>query len=58
MRYLALAADYDGTLADHGQVSKSTVAALEKLRSSGRRLILVTGRELDELLGIFPEVTL
>src|SRR5262249_29005143 len=33
-------------------------AALEKLLATGRRLVLVTGRELDELLGIFPEVSL
>jgi hydroxymethylpyrimidine pyrophosphatase-like HAD family hydrolase len=57
MRYLALAADYDGTLAQHGRVTKDTVAALERLRGSGRKLILVTGRELEELLRIFPEVS-
>jgi hydroxymethylpyrimidine pyrophosphatase-like HAD family hydrolase len=58
MRYLALATDYDGTLAKDGQVDESTLAALERFRDSGRRLILVTGRELDELLGIFPQVDL
>lgn len=55
MRYLALAADYDGTLATHGQIDEATLAALARLRESGRRLIMVTGRELDELLGIFPQ---
>ncbi|WP_406698397.1 HAD-IIB family hydrolase [Singulisphaera sp. Ch08] len=54
MRYLALAADYDGTLATHGRVEDSTLEALGRLRESGRRLILVTGRELDELLTVFP----
>ena len=29
MRYLALAADYDGTLAHHGKVDAPTVAALK-----------------------------
>jgi hydroxymethylpyrimidine pyrophosphatase-like HAD family hydrolase len=58
VRYLALASDYDGTLALHGKVDANTVVALESLRESGRKLILVTGRELDELLGIFPEVRL
>ncbi len=58
MRYLALACDYDGTIALNGRVVPSTVAALESLRGSGRKLILVTGRELDELLGIFPEIHL
>ena len=58
MRYLALATDYDGTLAKDGQVDEPTLAALERFRDSGRRLILVTGRELDELLEVFPQVDL
>ena len=56
MRYLALATDYDGTLAKDGYVNQKTVAALERLRQSGRKLILVTGRELDDLLRVFPEI--
>jgi hydroxymethylpyrimidine pyrophosphatase-like HAD family hydrolase len=55
MRYLALATDYDGTLAHHGRVEESTVLALQRLQATGRRLLLVTGRELDELLNLFPE---
>lgn len=58
MRYLALATDYDGTLARHGRVDESTLEALEKFRDSGRRLILVTGRELGELMEVFPRVDL
>ena len=58
MRYLALATDYDGTLAKDGQVDGSTLAALERFRESGRKLILVTGRELDELLEVFPPIGL
>src|SRR5579884_654017 len=58
MRYLALAADYDGTLAQDGKVDSATVEALERLIASGRRLILVTGRELDELISIFPAIEL
>ncbi|MBX6312676.1 MAG: HAD-IIB family hydrolase [Isosphaeraceae bacterium] len=58
MRYLALAADYDGTLAHDGHVDDPTIAALERLRGSGRRLVMVTGRELDELLAIFPPIEL
>jgi HAD superfamily hydrolase (TIGR01484 family) len=58
MRYHALAADYDGTLAHDGIVDADTVASLERLRQSGRRLVMVTGRELDELLGIFPRIEL
>jgi HAD superfamily hydrolase (TIGR01484 family) len=56
MRYLALATDYDGTLAHRGRVDDATVAALERLRATGRKLILVTGRVLPELLSIFPQV--
>jgi hypothetical protein len=58
MRYLALACDYEGTLAAEGRVAPETVAALERLRASGRQLLLVTGRELDDLLAIFPHVHL
>lgn len=58
MRYLALATDYDGTIAHDGVVDAPTVAALRRLRDSGRRLILVTGRELDELLTVFPHCDL
>ncbi len=55
MRYLALAADYDGTLATDGAVDGETVEALRRLAASGRRLILVTGRQLRDLLRAFPE---
>lgn len=54
MRYLALATDYDGTIAHDGAVDEPTLAALIRLRDSGRKLIMVTGRELDELLATFP----
>lgn len=49
MRYLTLCCDYDGTLARDGRVADSTVAALERLIESGRRLVLVTGRVLSDL---------
>jgi HAD superfamily hydrolase (TIGR01484 family) len=58
MRYLALATDFDGTLAKDGVVDEASLAALERFRDSGRKLLLVTGRELDELLGIFAHVDL
>lgn len=50
MRYLAVAIDYDGTLARHDTVPDAAVAALQRLRTSGRRAILVTGRRVDHLL--------
>src|SRR5690349_4323362 len=58
MRYLALVADYDGTLACHDRVSDDAARAIERLRTSGRRALLVTGRRLDELLAVFPRVGL
>jgi HAD superfamily hydrolase (TIGR01484 family) len=58
MRYHALACDYDGTLAWHGSVEESTLAALQRLLKSGRKLILVTGRELEDLLRVFPHLDL
>jgi HAD superfamily hydrolase (TIGR01484 family) len=54
VRYQALAADYDGTLAHHGLIDDLTWSSLKQLRDSGRKLIMVTGRELDELLGLLP----
>lgn len=58
MQYLALASDYDGTLAEHGRLAPATRAALVRLRQSGRKVILVTGRELGDLRRVCPELTL
>lgn len=58
MRYVALATDYDGTLAHDGSISPSTLDALRRLRQSGRKLILVTGRELPDLEANFPHLDL
>jgi hydroxymethylpyrimidine pyrophosphatase-like HAD family hydrolase len=41
MRYLTLVVDYDGTLVADNRISEKTVAALERLRQSGRRAIMV-----------------
>lgn len=56
MHCRALATDYDGTLAEDGKVSPTTLAAIRRFKSSGRKAILVTGRELDELMDVFPEI--
>ena len=56
-RLRALATDYDGTIAHHGTVPPNTLQALQRLKSAGFRLILVTGRELNELRAIFPELS-
>jgi len=54
MRYLTLCTDYDGTLATEGTVFPETAAAVEQLIASGRTVVLVTGRELDELKTVCP----
>jgi HAD superfamily hydrolase (TIGR01484 family) len=58
MRYLALATDYDGTLASDGRVAAGTVTALERLVETGRKLILVTGREPEDLRRAFDRLDL
>lgn len=58
MHFRVLAADYDGTLAHDGVVDDKTIIALERLRNSGRRIVLVTGRHLPDLCQIFPRLEL
>lgn len=58
MRYVAVATDYDNTLAVDGRVDRKTIAALERLIQSGRKVILVTGRLLPDIRDIFPEIGL
>lgn len=54
--YALLASDYDGTLAHDGHVPPEAIAAVQRLTDTGRKFVLVTGRELPELLTIFPEI--
>src|SRR4029078_8988903 len=49
VRYLALATDYDGVIAKEGVASKEALAALRRLKQSGRRVVLMTGRRLAHL---------
>jgi hydroxymethylpyrimidine pyrophosphatase-like HAD family hydrolase len=58
MRFAALATDYDGTIAHDGVVDDTTRAALERARTAGLRLLLVTGRELSDLFNVFDHPTL
>ena len=55
MYFLALAADFDGTVAHDGRVLPETLAALRQLRLTGRRLLLVTGREVADVLSLLPD---
>jgi hydroxymethylpyrimidine pyrophosphatase-like HAD family hydrolase len=58
MHYLALATDYDGTIAHDGITDADTVAALRRVRESGRKLVLVSGRELEDLFATFDHLDL
>jgi HAD superfamily hydrolase (TIGR01484 family) len=55
MNVRALATDYDGTIAWHGAVERSTSCALQQFKDSGRKVLLVTGREIPDLLSVFSE---
>jgi hydroxymethylpyrimidine pyrophosphatase-like HAD family hydrolase len=52
-KYDAVALDYDGTLATDGAVPPHVVDGLARYRSSGGRLVLVTGRERPDLEQVF-----
>jgi phosphoglycolate phosphatase (TIGR01487 family) len=58
MYFVALATDYDGTIAENGVVAEATLEALRELKQSGRKLILVTGRQLPDLKKVLPEIAL
>jgi hydroxymethylpyrimidine pyrophosphatase-like HAD family hydrolase len=57
VRIQALATDYDGTIAHHGTVAQETLAGLAALREGGRCLILVSGRQLEDLQKVGPDLT-
>jgi hypothetical protein len=59
MYFVALATDYDGTIAEDGVVAEATLSALRELKQSGRKLLLVTGRQkLPDLKKVLPEIAL
>jgi HAD superfamily hydrolase (TIGR01484 family) len=58
MRYLALAVDYDGTAASDNTLSDAAALAIGRLRTSGRRVVLVTGRRVSDLLRVCPKIAL
>jgi hypothetical protein len=51
-----LATDYDGTIAQDNRVSPTTALALERVRASGRKVLLVTGRMLPDLQSVCPDL--
>ncbi len=52
----ALGVDYDGTLATEGPPAAAVLATLDVARRRGLRVVIVTGRILDELREVFPGV--
>lgn len=58
MRFKVFATDYDGTLAHHGKVDADTIAAVERVRASGRKTFMVTGREIEDLRNTFDRFDL
>ncbi len=56
MKFRALATDYDGTLAHGGVVEANVLAVLRRLRQAGQHLILLTGRQLPDLIRVFPHL--
>ncbi|WP_267963009.1 hypothetical protein [Pseudomonas kribbensis] len=41
MHFLALAVDYDGTIAENGSVPAQVCASLSEVKKSGRKLLLI-----------------
>src|SRR5262245_37892305 len=56
--FYVLACDYDGTLARDGRIAPATRDALVRARDAGLRLLLITGRELADLVRVCAELTL
>ena len=52
MNWPILACDYDGTLAHDGVLNESTASALDRYRSAGGTIFMVTGRELPDLQSV------
>jgi len=50
------ACDYDRTIADGGRCSPEVAAALGRVRESGRKILLVTGRMLSDLRSVCADV--
>jgi hydroxymethylpyrimidine pyrophosphatase-like HAD family hydrolase len=49
VRFRTLALDYDGTIALDGRIEPEVAAALAELRARGVKIVLVTGRILNDL---------
>jgi HAD superfamily hydrolase (TIGR01484 family) len=54
--FRVIAVDYDGTIAESDRPNEAVLSAIAELRRRGRRILLCTGRILEELLEVFPDV--
>lgn len=53
--FRAIAVDFDGTLTEGGRPSNGVLDALQEVRASEMRVLLVTGRAVTDLLRVFPD---
>lgn len=56
-KFMALATDGDGTLLRGGRMGRKTIAALQRWRAAGHKLVLVTGENVRQI-GKFPHADL
>ena len=56
LHFRGIACDYDRTLANEGRVDPETLDALRRGRASGHKMVLITGRPLDDLRTLFPDL--
>lgn len=57
-RYRLLALDYDSTLARNSVIAEATEQALRAARQADITLVPATGREVDALLDVCPQIAL
>ncbi len=56
LRLRAFATDFDGTLAHHGIVPEAALTSLLRLKTAGVKMLMVTGREIEDLARIFARM--
>jgi hydroxymethylpyrimidine pyrophosphatase-like HAD family hydrolase len=54
--FRVVAVDYDGTIAEDDEPCPQALEAIAELRRGGHKVLLVTGRILEELRAVFPDV--
>ena len=56
MNIHVFATDYDGTIAEGNRINEVTARALARVRATGRKVLLVTGRMLPDLQSVCPDL--